>query len=107
MGGVSAYEVPIRLAVFGGVFALMAIWELLRPRREQAIPRARRWPGNIGVVAIDTLLVRVLFPMTAVGLALTAEARGWGLFNALGLPAWIAVVGSVLILDLAIYLQHV
>ena len=108
MGGVvSAYEVPIRLAVFGGVFALMAIWELLRPRREQAIPRARRWPGNIGVVAIDTLLVRVLFPMTAVGLALTAEARGWGLFNALVLPGWIAVVGSVLILDLAIYLQHV
>lgn len=104
---VVAYELPIRLGAFGGVFALMAIWELLRPRRKQAIPRARRWPGNIGVVAIDTLLVRVLFPMTAVGLALMAEARGWGLSNALALPGSIAVLGSVLILDLAIYLQHV
>lgn len=108
MGGViSAYEVPIRLAAFGGVFTVMAIWEILMPRREQAIPRARRWPGNLGVVAIDTLLVRVLFPMTAVGLALMVEVRGWGLFNALALPAWITVAGSVVVLDLAIYLQHV
>lgn len=104
---VAAYEIPIRLGAFGVVFALMAIWELLRPRREQAIPRARRWPGNLGVVAIDTVLVRLLFPMTAVGLALMAEARGWGLFNALALPGWIAIAGSVMILDLAIYLQHV
>lgn len=104
---VAAYEIPIRLGAFSVVFALMAIGELLRPRREQAIPRARRWPGNLGVVAIDTVLVRLLFPMTAVGLALMAEARGWGLFNALALPGWIAIAGSVLVLDLAIYLQHV
>jgi sterol desaturase/sphingolipid hydroxylase (fatty acid hydroxylase superfamily) len=104
---VAAYEIPLRLGAFGVVFALMASWEVLRPRREQAIPRARRWPGNLGVVAIDTVLVRLLFPMTAVGLALAAEARGWGLFNALGFSGWIAVLGSVLILDLAIYLQHV
>jgi sterol desaturase/sphingolipid hydroxylase (fatty acid hydroxylase superfamily) len=56
---------------------------------------------------VDTLLVRILFPTTAVGLALVGEARGFGLFNAVALPVWVSVVGSVIILDLAIYLQHV
>ena len=102
-----AYEPYIRLAAFGSVFAAMALWEALGPRREQAIGRAWRWPNNLGVVVADTLLVRVLFPTTAVGLALLAEAGDFGLFNALALPAWFAVLASVVILDFAIYLQHV
>jgi sterol desaturase/sphingolipid hydroxylase (fatty acid hydroxylase superfamily) len=102
-----AYELSIRLAAFGGVFAVMAIWEFIGPRRKQTIGRGWRWPGNLGVVAVDTLLVRVLFPTTAVGLALVAETRGFGLFNAVALPAWIGVLASVVILDFAIYLQHV
>jgi sterol desaturase/sphingolipid hydroxylase (fatty acid hydroxylase superfamily) len=102
-----AYELSIRLAAFGGVFAVMAIWEFIGPRRKQTIGRGWRWPGNLGVVAVDTLLVRVLFPTTAVGLALVAETRGFGLFNAVALPAWIGVLASVVVLDFAIYLQHV
>ncbi len=102
-----AYEPYIRLAAFGGVFAIMAIWESLGPRRKQAIRRGWRWPNNIGVVVVDTLLVRILFPTTAVGLALIGEARGFGLFNAVALPVWVGVMSSVVILDLAIYLQHV
>jgi sterol desaturase/sphingolipid hydroxylase (fatty acid hydroxylase superfamily) len=102
-----AYEPYIRLAAFGGVFVAMAVWELLGPRRKQVIGRTWRWPNNLGVVAVDTLLVRILFPTAAVGFALLAEARGFGLFHMVALPAWIGVVASVLILDLAIYLQHV
>jgi sterol desaturase/sphingolipid hydroxylase (fatty acid hydroxylase superfamily) len=102
-----AYEPYIRLAAFGGVFVAMAVWELLGPRRKQVISRTWRWPNNLGVVAVDTLLVRILFPTAAVGFALLAEARGFGLFHMVALPAWIGVVASVLILDLAIYLQHV
>jgi len=102
-----AYEPYIRLAAFAGVFAAMAFWECLGPRRKQGIGRAWRWPNNLGVVVVDTLLVRVLFPTTAVGLALVAEAGGFGLFNAVALPAWFAVLASVVILDFAIYLQHV
>lgn len=102
-----AYEPFIRLAVFGGVFAVMALWEFIVPRRKQAIGRGWRWPNNLGVVVVDTLLVRILFPTTAVGLALLAEARGFGLFNVIPLPSWAAVLASVVILDLAIYLQHV
>ena len=81
-----AYEPYVRLGAFGGVFAVMSIWEVLGPRRQQVIGRAMRWPGNLGVVVVDTILVRLVFPITAVGLALVAEAQGWGLFNAITLP---------------------
>ena len=102
-----ADESLIRLGGFGAVFAAMAIWEVLGPRRKQAIRRGPRWPNNLGVVVLDTLLVRLVFPTTAVGLALVAEAHAWGLFHTIALSAWVAVVSSVILLDLAIYFQHV
>jgi sterol desaturase/sphingolipid hydroxylase (fatty acid hydroxylase superfamily) len=102
-----AYEPYIRLGAFTGVFAVMALWELLGPRRKQVFGRGRRWPSNLGVVAVDTVFVRLVFPTTAVGLALIAAAHGWGLFNTIKTPTWIAIVSSVVLLDLAIYLQHV
>ncbi len=97
-----AYEPFIRLGAFGSVLAAMAIWELVGPRRKQAIGRLVRWPNNLGVVVVDTLLVRLVIPTTAVGLALAAQAHAWGLFNTIALPAWIAVVCSVILLDLAV-----
>jgi sterol desaturase/sphingolipid hydroxylase (fatty acid hydroxylase superfamily) len=100
-------EPLIRLTVFAGIFAAMAAWEILAPRRDQRLGRGRRWPGNIGIVALDAILVRLVFPTSAVGLALVAEVRGWGLFHALNLPAWVSVLLAVAALDLAIYLQHV
>ena len=102
-----ANEILVRLIAFAGIFAAMAAWEVWAPRREQRIARGTRWPGNIGVVVLDTVLVRLVFPMTAVGLALVAEAQGWGLFHAINLPVWASVLLAVVALDLAIYLQHV
>ena len=102
-----AYESYIRLVGFAGVLSLMALWELVRPRRSQLIGRGRRWPGNLAIVAIDTVLVRIVFPTAAVGLALIAETKGWGLFNAMGFPWWVSVPLGVILLDLIIYLQHV
>ena len=104
---VPSHEPVIRLTAFAAVFAAMALWELAAPRRAQAIPRRERWPANVGVVVLDTLLLRLLFPTAAVGLAVAGEARGFGLLHALALPSWLAVIVSVLLLDLAIYLQHV
>ena len=101
-----AHEPLIRLGAFAGILALMALWEWLSPRRHQEIGRARRWPSNLGIVALNTVAVRLVFPV-AVGTALLAEARGWGLFPALGAPTWLAIAASVMLLDLAIYLQHV
>lgn len=102
-----AQEPLIRIGAFVGVFAAMAVWELLAPRRKQTISRWRRWPGNLGIVVLNTVLIRIVFPVAAVGAALAAEAHGWGLFHWLQAPAWLAVVASILLLDLAIYLQHV
>jgi sterol desaturase/sphingolipid hydroxylase (fatty acid hydroxylase superfamily) len=107
MGDLMFADEPLIWLALRRGFAVMAFWEVLGPRRKQAIGRGMRWPNNLGIVAVNTLLVRILFPTTAVGLALLAEARGFGLFNVIALPAWIGVVASVIILDLAIYLQHV
>jgi sterol desaturase/sphingolipid hydroxylase (fatty acid hydroxylase superfamily) len=107
MRAILSHEPLVRLAAFAGVFIVMAGWEMLRPRRKQSIRRRWRWPNNLGVVVVDSLLVRIVFPVGAVGLALLAQARGFGFFNVVSLPAWVGVVLSVVILDFAIYLQHV
>jgi sterol desaturase/sphingolipid hydroxylase (fatty acid hydroxylase superfamily) len=100
-------EPVIRLAFFLGVLGIVAAWEALAPRRRRALGRWVRWPSNLAIVVLDTALVRLLFPVTAVGFAVLCEERGWGLLNWLDLPHWLAVVLAVLGLDLAIYLQHV
>jgi sterol desaturase/sphingolipid hydroxylase (fatty acid hydroxylase superfamily) len=100
-------EGAIRLGAFLGIFALLAILEALAPRRVRSHPRSLRWTGNLGVVVLNTLLVRLLFPVAAVGLALAGEREGWGLLNNLDLPGWLAVLLAVVALDFIIYLQHV
>jgi sterol desaturase/sphingolipid hydroxylase (fatty acid hydroxylase superfamily) len=105
MPDILAGEPLFRLIIFVGVFAVMAVWEILAPRREQRIGRGVRWPSNIGIVILDTVLVRLVFPTTAVGLALLIEAQGRGLFH--NLPAWANILLAVIALDFAIYLQHV
>ncbi len=97
----------IRLAAFFGVLAAMAAWELAAPRRRREIPRLLRWSNNFAIVALDAALVRLAFPTLAVGVALAAQQHGWGLFNAVEVPVWLAVVAAVVVLDLALYLQHV
>jgi sterol desaturase/sphingolipid hydroxylase (fatty acid hydroxylase superfamily) len=101
------HEAAIRLGAFITVFAAMALWEAVAPRRARSYSRLRRWPSNLSIVALNTVLVRVLLPATAVSLALAGERRGWGMLNNLPVPAWMAVVASVVALDLAIYFQHV
>lgn len=104
---VQAHEPVVRLSAFLGVFAVMAVWEVVAPRRAQVFSRLRRWTNNLGIVVLNTLVLRVLFPTAAVGMALAAERAGWGLFNVVALPAWLSVLLAVVILDFAIYLQHV
>ena len=100
-------EASIRLGCFLGVLATMALLEWMAPRRALSLPRRLRWPSNLGIVALNTMLVRFLVPLAAVALAGAAEARGWGLFNSVALPQGLVVLVSVVLLDLAIYLQHV
>jgi sterol desaturase/sphingolipid hydroxylase (fatty acid hydroxylase superfamily) len=102
-----ATEATIRLAIFLGVLAAMALWEVAAPRRRREIPRVIRWANNLALVVVDTIILRLSFPILAVGLAVMAEDHGWGLFNNIDVPIWLAIVVSMLLLDLAIYLQHV
>ena len=97
----------IRLAAFGGVFAAIALWELLAPRRRPLYGRRSRWPHNLGLLLLDVLVVRVLLPGAVVGVALAAEERGWGFLNLVSLPSWTAFMMGVLLLELLIYFQHV
>ena len=102
-----ANELAIRLGFFLGIFVLMTIWEGLAPRRAEPKLRAARWPSNIGIVVLNTLLARLVFPTTAVGLALVEGQHGWGLLNMMSLPYWVTIITSVILLDLTMYLQHV
>ncbi len=102
-----ANEPTLRLAAFLGVLLIMVVWEMAAPRRRRDIPRVIRWTNNLGLVVLDTVILRLTFPILAVGLAVIAEERGWGLFNNIDAPVWVAIVVSMLLLDLAIYLQHV
>ena len=104
---VLAIEPLIRLGIFVAVLAILMGWEFAAPRRQLTVGRWRRWPGNVGVVVIDAVLLRILFPTAAVGLALVAEGNGWGLLNLVARPDWLAILVAIVLLDLVIYTQHV
>jgi sterol desaturase/sphingolipid hydroxylase (fatty acid hydroxylase superfamily) len=97
----------IRLAAFAVVFAAVALWELAAPRRKRLFQRRVRWPHNLGLLLADVLVLRLVAPGAVVAVALAGEAHGWGLLNAVSLPAWLGFVTGVVLLDLVIYFQHV
>jgi sterol desaturase/sphingolipid hydroxylase (fatty acid hydroxylase superfamily) len=101
------HEVAIRLGFFVGIFVVMALWEVLAPRRALTAGKAIRWVNNLGLVALNTLLLRLLFPAAAVGMAAFAADQGWGVLNTVELPFWLAVLLAVIVLDFVIWLQHV
>lgn len=101
------HEPLIRLGCFVGVLVLMTLWERVAPCRPLLAPKPQRWGSNLGLVILNTILLRTVFPLTAVNLAAIATVQGWGLFHALTLPHWLVVGLSVLLLDLIIYGQHV
>ncbi len=101
------HEPAIRLVCFLAALLAMMLWEWRRPRRSLSLPRARRWPANLGIIVVDSVVLRLVFPILAVGVAGLAQTRGWGLFHWLEAPFWLACAASLLLLDLAIYAQHV
>ncbi len=104
---ISGNETAIRLSFFFGVFAVMAVWELIAPRRALTQSKVRRWYSNLGIVAVNTVLARIVFPLAPVAVAIVAAERGWGVFNVIDVSPGLAIVAAVVILDFAIYLQHV
>jgi sterol desaturase/sphingolipid hydroxylase (fatty acid hydroxylase superfamily) len=100
-------EAVSRLVFFVGIFALIAIWERMSPRRSMTTSKKVRWISNLGITLINPLVVRLLFPILAVDMALKAQEGGWGILSNVGLPFWLKLVIGIVVLDLVIYLQHV
>jgi sterol desaturase/sphingolipid hydroxylase (fatty acid hydroxylase superfamily) len=102
-----ADESTLRVAAFVAIFAAIAVWEAVAPRRPRRFRRVERWPQNLALPAINNLLLMLLVPGAEVGAAIAAQAHDWGLLPALGLPAWAQLAAAIVLLDLAIYVQHV
>jgi sterol desaturase/sphingolipid hydroxylase (fatty acid hydroxylase superfamily) len=100
-------ELAIRAGFFFAVFIPMALWEIAAPRRPLTDSKGVRWFSNLGIVFLNIVLLRLVLPAGAVGLAWLASERGWGLLNNLELPYAISVILSVAVLDFVIYVQHV
>ena len=100
-------EKVIRMAFFFGMLAIMALWEIVAPKRALTVSKSVRWINNLGLVFFNTFLLRLLFPAAAVGMAIFANEQGWGIFNYYQTPFWLAVLVSVIAMDFIIYLQHV
>ncbi len=101
-------EKEIRMGFFFGMLIIIAVWELLAPKRALTISKSVRWINNLGLVFFNSFILRVLFPAAAVGVAVFAAEQGWGLFNYYrDVPFWLAAVASIIIMDFVIYVQHV
>lgn len=101
-----ANQASVRMICFAGIFAAMTLWELVAPLRTPGYLRWLRWSNNLALVAAGNLLVRLVFPLTAVAFAEGTQQRGWGLLNQVPLPGWLAGVCTLVLLDMAIYFQH-
>lgn len=104
-----AHEPLLRLIPFVGIFALMMIWELALPRRELCASRSYRWWNNLGLLVVNSLVLRLIFPGAAVGVAILASERDWGLLHQSGLSEalpWLALLLGMIVLDGIIWAQH-
>ena len=100
------HEPTVRLGVFLGIFAIITAWELAGPRRTLRVRKGLRWTHNLALTMLNEVLVRAAIPVAAVGVGAWAAERGWGLLNLIDVSYPLAILLSVLVLDLAIYLQH-
>ena len=100
-------ETALRLSIFAGALILFSVLEALFPRRARSLPRQGRWLTHLGITVIDSLAVRVLGPLTAIATALWASGKGIGLFNITDWPIWLEIAAAFILLDFAIYLQHI
>ena len=99
-------EAILRLVVFIAVFSAMAVLEMLLPRRQLTVSKSRRWLSNLGLSALNTILLRVFIPIAGVAAAYWAEDRNWGLLKLVEFADWIGILIFLLVFDLLIYFQH-
>ncbi len=89
------------------VFAVFGVWELIAPRRKVTSPKSVRWLNHLSISAINVLVTRLLIPSTLIAVAFGAEWNSIGLLNVIELPVVVSIIIALLLLDLAIYIQHI
>ncbi|MHB8471647.1 MAG: sterol desaturase family protein [Gammaproteobacteria bacterium] len=104
---ITQHEGPLRLSAFLFIFIAMALWELAAPRRRLRVTKSWRWLNNAGLVVVSTVLLRIIFPAAAVGMAVFVQKQSWGLFNYYHWPEPLVIIAVVVIMDFMIYLQHI
>ena len=100
-------DLIIRLTAFLGIQALMAVWEVVAPRRKLQTGKPQRWIANLAIVGINTVVLRLIFASGAIGAAILAHEKSWGMLNIMSLPSWLEILLAVIALDFVLYLQHV
>lgn len=95
------------MGFFFGMLAIVGLWEVFAPKRALTVSKTVRWLNNLGLVFFNSFIVRLLFPVAAIGVAATAQQNGWGLLNIIEMPVWLAAVIAIVVMDLVIYIQHV
>lgn len=100
------HDAAIRFWCFFGTLLVMAVWEMFAPRRPLTRSKPLRWFSNLGLAVLNNVVWRLLIPAGAFGVAISVQARGWGLFNLIALPKWFEVAAAVVLFDLAIYAQQ-
>jgi len=100
-------ETIIRLLFTVTIFTVMMIWEIIFPRRKLNTNKIRRWSMNIFITLFNSILVKIIFPLLPVSLALLAQKNNWGIFNNIQLPYELVFILSIVFFDFIIYLQHV
>jgi sterol desaturase/sphingolipid hydroxylase (fatty acid hydroxylase superfamily) len=100
-------EIYVRLGSFLSIFAFMAVWEIFAPRRRLTKARGTRWFNNLTLTILNSILVRVIFPLAAVGAAFVSREQSLGLFNNIAMPEWAEGIVAIIMLDLTVYAQHV
>ena len=96
-----------RLGIFFGVLVVMSLGESLAPRRQRTVRQGRRSLNNLLLVLVNTIVVRLVPILSAVGAATWAERQGIGLLHGVDGPVWLEMVVVVFLFDLLIYGQHV
>lgn len=100
-------EASTRLIIFLSIFAAMAIFEAFSQRHQRRQGRVVRWPVNLGLAVIDIGVQRLTLGAAAYGAAVYADVAGFGLFNMVAVPFWLEMLVALVLLDLAIWSQHV
>jgi sterol desaturase/sphingolipid hydroxylase (fatty acid hydroxylase superfamily) len=100
------HEEAIRGSAFYGAIAVVLLWEAMAPRRPGTRPTLARWISNLGLYLTNTVLARGLLPVLAVGMAMAADARGWGILRQVDVSPGVAILLSILVLDLSLYAEH-